>query len=179
MKRKQLILVRHGRAVEANEFDGLDFNRPLTERWEKEADQMAKYLRLIGVKLDHIISSPSIRTMETAKIFADRMKINDIEYNPELYNGTRSVTDDGVKIYFQAVRNIAEKHDVVMVVGHNDDISLLGHYLTGDGVPFMKKGSVLVLSMPDDPNPWTSASSGMLEVDYYITPRFLDLWHDV
>jgi phosphohistidine phosphatase SixA len=32
MKRKQLILVRHGRAVEADDFDGLDFNRPLTEK---------------------------------------------------------------------------------------------------------------------------------------------------
>jgi phosphohistidine phosphatase SixA len=100
---------------------------------------MAKYLRLIGVKLDHIISSPAIRAMETAKILADRMKIDDIEYNPELYNGNRTPADDGVKLYFQTVRNIAEKHDVVMVVGHNDDISLLGHYLTGDGVPFMKK----------------------------------------
>ena len=39
----------------------------------------------------------------------------------------------------------------------------------------MKKGSTLVLSMPDDINPWHTLSSGMLEVDYYITPRFLEL----
>ena len=50
---------------------------------------MAKYLRLIGVKLDHIIASPSIRTQETAKIFADKFKIEEIEYFPELYNENR------------------------------------------------------------------------------------------
>ncbi len=175
MKRKKIILLRHAQAIEQQDFSGNDFNRPLTEKWAKEAEQMAKYLRLIGVKLDHIIASPSIRTQETAKIFADKFKIEEIEYFPELYNENREKWTHGVDLYFNALVSTNEKHDVILVVWHNEDLTLLGQYLTGDGIPYMKKGSTLVLSMPDDINPWHTLSSGMLEVDYYITPRFLEL----
>lgn len=47
MKRKQIILVRHAKAVELIDFHGLDFHRPLTEKGEFSAKIIARYLRLI------------------------------------------------------------------------------------------------------------------------------------
>lgn len=32
MQTKQLVLIRHAQAVEATEFDGADFDRPLTDK---------------------------------------------------------------------------------------------------------------------------------------------------
>jgi phosphohistidine phosphatase len=67
-KRKQIILVRHGKTLDFSEFNGMDFDLPLSERGKNSLSIVAKYLRLIGVKPDKLISSPSRRTLQTAEI---------------------------------------------------------------------------------------------------------------
>lgn len=66
-KKKQIILVRHAKALELSEFSGMDFDRPLSERGESSLKFVARYLRLIGVKPDKIVASPAIRTKQTAE----------------------------------------------------------------------------------------------------------------
>ncbi len=46
-KKKQIILVRHAKALELSEFAGMDFDRPLSERGENSLRIIARYLRLI------------------------------------------------------------------------------------------------------------------------------------
>jgi phosphohistidine phosphatase SixA len=47
---------------------------------------MANYLSLIGLKPDRIITSPSVRTQETAQILADRFRTHTTEIFTDLYN---------------------------------------------------------------------------------------------
>jgi phosphohistidine phosphatase len=70
IKKKQIILVRHAKSLELSEFKGMDYDRPLTENGKNSLAIVAKYLRLIGVKPDKIVSSPSRRTSETAEAFS-------------------------------------------------------------------------------------------------------------
>lgn len=65
-KKKQIILVRHAKALELSEFKGMDFDRPLSDRGKSTLAIIARYIRLIGIKPDKILSSPSVRTKATA-----------------------------------------------------------------------------------------------------------------
>ena len=62
------VLLRHGIAVERDEWEGLEADRPLTERGAKRVAQVAGGLNRLGVQPTHVLSSPLIRAIETAKI---------------------------------------------------------------------------------------------------------------
>ncbi len=62
------LLMRHGIAVERDEWKGLEADRPLTERGAKRVVQVAAGLNRLGVQPTHVFSSPLIRAIETAKI---------------------------------------------------------------------------------------------------------------
>lgn len=85
-QKKQIILVRHAKALEREEWMGKDFDRPLHDRGIRSARIIANYLSLIGLKPDRIITSPSVRTQETAQILADRFRTRSTEALPDLYN---------------------------------------------------------------------------------------------
>ena len=62
------VLFRHGIAAEREEWEGSDADRPLTERGAKRVAQAAAGLNRLEVQPTHILSSPLIRAIETAKI---------------------------------------------------------------------------------------------------------------
>jgi phosphohistidine phosphatase len=62
------VLLRHGIAVERDEWEGPDADRPLTERGAKRVMQAAIGLSRLDVQPTHIVSSPLLRAIETAKI---------------------------------------------------------------------------------------------------------------
>src|SRR6185503_9767904 len=62
------VLFRHGIAAERDEWDGPDGDRPLTERGAKRVAQAAAGLSRLDVQPTHVLSSPLIRAIETAKI---------------------------------------------------------------------------------------------------------------
>ena len=72
------------------------------------------------------------------------------------------------------VRQTPDEADILMLVGHNDDITKFARLLSDDGVPSMKKGSLVVLSLPQNIS-WKEISSGELSILYYLTPQFLKL----
>mgnify|MGYP003482835149 CR=1 FL=1 len=62
------VLLRHGIAVERDEWEGAEADRPLTERGAKRVAQVAAGLKGFGVQPTHVLSSPLIRAIETAEI---------------------------------------------------------------------------------------------------------------
>ncbi len=173
-KKKQIILVRHAHTVDSNEFNGLDFDRPLSEKWREYSIIMTRYLRLIGVRPDLVIASPSIRTRETAEIMCEQYKIAHINFLDDLYIGHEEKTRDGNQIHMKRIKQTAIETDILMLVGHNDDITKFARHLCNDGVPSMKKWSLVVLSLPTEMN-WDSIVPGDLSIVYYLTPQFLKL----
>ena len=173
-KRKQIILIRHAKALEVSEFSGEDFGRPLSEKGEASLKIIAKYLRLIGVKPDRVVASPAVRTKRTAEIFALEYKKEKIEYIPELYNGNATSKRDGNAIHLSVVQKTKKDAKVVVIVGHNPDLTNFASYLSGDGVPSLKKGSVVVLSVPDECE-WKSIKQGESAFVYYLTPQFIKM----
>ena len=69
------VLLRHGIAVEQDEWEGSDADRPLTERGAKRVMQVAAGLTRLDVRPTHVFSSPLIRAIETAKIAHHSLRV--------------------------------------------------------------------------------------------------------
>ena len=69
------VLFRHGIAAERDEWEGPDEARPLTERGAKRVAQAAGGLSRLDVRPTHILSSPLVRAIETAKIAHRSLRI--------------------------------------------------------------------------------------------------------
>ncbi len=173
-KKKQIILVRHARAVEREEWTGADYDRPLTEEGEQSNQIVANYLRLIGVKPDQIVASPAARTRMTAESIAKKFHNHTLTFNKALYNEDIVWPRDAMKVHFDVVRKARHNSNILMIVGHNNDLSEFASYLANEPVPSMKKWSVIVLSLPEDTE-WKNVKPGTLKFIYYLTPHFLRL----
>ena len=62
-----------------------------------------------------------------------------VEYMNDLYNGGSVGKRDSDSIHLSLVQKTKKDATVLMIVGHNDDLTNFARYLTGDGVPSMKK----------------------------------------
>ena len=62
------LLIRHGIAVEPEDWEGSEENRPLTEKGRKRVLQAAVGLVALNCKPTHLLSSPLIRAYDTARL---------------------------------------------------------------------------------------------------------------
>ncbi len=126
----RLYIVRHGIA---EEFAESDFARELTARGRRRVALSAKVMRRLNLKPARIFSSPRLRARQTAEIISERLGIpvslaDEVNFGfdlSDIHKLTRNLRPD----------------DEAMFVGHNPDMSLLVHELTGVDVS-MKKGGL-------------------------------------
>lgn len=114
---KTLVLIRHAKSSWKGE--GLtDFERPLNERGQRDAPEMASRLKARGLKIDGFVSSPAIRAKKTAKLFMEILDGNDTELTliPELY-------DASLLSFKKVVENISDTLDTVALFAHNPAIT--------------------------------------------------------
>lgn len=122
--------VRHGLAEELQDSD---FNRELTEHGRGRVGTAARVMKRLNICPAKIFSSPRLRSLQTAQIIAEEL-------------GMEVVVTDAVNFGFdlpdiqQLTRGLGSDDDV-MFVGHNPDMSLVVHKLTGSNVA-MKKGGL-------------------------------------
>ena len=125
---------RHGQA-DWPHWKESDDKRPLNTRGVKETDQMAKFLRRLGLKPAIIISSPLPRAYQTASIVAEVVEAP-IEEDSKVSKGFAA----------DQLRSILEQHpvDEIIVVGHDPDFSNLLKILTGSQLKLAKSGVACV-----------------------------------
>ena len=121
---KTLFLIRHAKSS----WDDTalpDRDRPLGDRGKRDAPKMGKRLAERDVKPDLILSSPAMRALATAKVIAKTLdyKPKNIAVNDRLYAGQ---ADDLLDV----IRELGDKLERVMLVGHNPELSELAHHLS-------------------------------------------------
>jgi len=136
------ILVRHGIAVERDEWDGTDAGRPLTERGAKRVAQVAAGLKRLEVQPVHILSSPLVRAVETARILSAALALSDsVSEVPEL-------VPDAEPVRALSLFRKFPPDSCVLCVGHEPHLGLLaGLLLTGKPSPsfrFKKAGACMI-----------------------------------
>jgi len=97
----------------------------LNDRGERDAPKMGERLANRRVKPDLILSSPAVRALATARIFAKKLgyKIKGIVEDERLY---ASSPDDLLEV----IHELDDKHERVMLFGHNPEFSSLAHRLS-------------------------------------------------
>jgi len=116
----ELLLLRH---AEAEDLAATDQLRRLTEKGRRQAESVGEYLSGHGITVDRVLSSPALRTMETAEIVARRLKA-DVTPTPWALPGmSASAAIESLESFRHCKR--------VLLVGHQPDIGLLLAKLLG------------------------------------------------
>jgi phosphohistidine phosphatase len=125
---KTLILLRHAKSSWEHE-ELPDRERPLNERGMGDAPVMGKRMKKRGIEVQLIISSPSVRTMKTARPIADRIGYprKEIEVDHRLYHATPHEMLD-------IIRGLPDELKRIMLVGHNTGLTELVNSLITDEI---------------------------------------------
>jgi phosphohistidine phosphatase len=118
-------LLRHGEAAEGSP----DAERPLTGKGKRQARAAGRALKKIGVKIDACLTSPKVRSADTARLACKELGIEP-QQEPKLAGGP-----------FDAEALAAGLGDEILLVGHDPDFSMAVHEMTGAQVR-MKKGGL-------------------------------------
>jgi len=140
-----------------------DFDRPLNKRGEKAAPLVGKEIKNRGLTPDLIISSPALRARMTAEAVAENSGYNkDIIWNESFYFGYTSEI-------FQAIKDIDESVNTVILFGHNPTWSAVAETLSGDFFE-MKTADVVVLEYDGK---WKGLKEKSCKQKMYISPKNL------
>ncbi len=159
----KLYLIRHAIAEERAP-SGRDADRALTDEGRSKMRRAAEGLRMLGVRLDLLLTSPYRRAVETAEIVVAVLGSVDPQELPALASGAP------LERALAAVRK-ARGREAVGLVGHQPDLGFLAsQVLTGSPetcpLPF-KKGAVACFEI-DETRTGVRAS-----LDWFLTPRQL------
>ncbi len=131
----RLYLLRHGVAYDRENWrekdDGL---RPLTDEGIVGMKREARSIGQMKLKLNAIVTSPLVRSRDTARIVAKTLDMK-IDENPLLKPGfDLHALEDLLAQYADS--------NHIMIVGHEPDFSQVISQLIGGGTIVMKKGGL-------------------------------------
>jgi phosphohistidine phosphatase len=122
---KTLLLLRHAKSSwEQSELS--DHDRPLNKRGKSAAPLMGALLQDQDLIPDLILCSSAVRTHKTALLVAEACT-----YTGEIKQ-TRELYQADPQDYVDILRQVADKHTRVLVVGHNPGLEMLVEALTGE-----------------------------------------------
>jgi phosphohistidine phosphatase len=138
----ELYVLRHAIAAEPG-MHRRDAERPLTDEGRARLEKIVKAFAPLDVKVDRVLTSPYVRARQTATVAAHALDAPLVEV-PALASGA---DPEGI---VAAVREHADAHASVMIVGHEPDLGRLVTFLvSGDdqGGVRMKKAGLVKLSV--------------------------------
>ncbi|SRR6266498_745166 len=124
---KTLLLLRHAKSS-WKQPELADHDRPLNKRGKQTAPLMGALLQDEDLIPDIILSSSAARTHTTALLVAKACS-----YMGEIKK-TRNLYLAEPQDYIEVLRQVAEKHTHVLVVGHNPGLEALIEALTGEAM---------------------------------------------
>ncbi len=158
---KTLLIIRHAKSSWADPGQ-TDIERPLNDRGEKNAPEMAKRQKDQKLKIDLFVSSPAKRAHKTAKFFAEEFGAakDDILIVKELYEAAATT-------FYKVVANFKDKHNTIALFSHNPGITDFVNTLTNVQIDNMPTCAVFAVSIPG--NSWWAfkeAEKNFLFFDY-------------
>lgn len=157
-----LSLVRHAKSS-WDSPDLSDFERPLNERGRRDAPQMALRLREAGLQPDRLLSSPALRAISTARIFAEQLGIalDEIQLDSRIY-------DASLATLIEVLRGSSAGATHLMMFGHNPGFSDLVSLLSE---PFEELPTCAVVVLDLDLRRWSAVGPRCGRVRQYLYPK--------
>jgi phosphohistidine phosphatase len=147
---KTLYLVRHAKSSRADPSLA-DRDRPLDDRGTRDAPTMARRLARRRVNPDLLVSSPALRALTTAQLFAKELgcKRKDIVVDGRLYASSPEQL-------LAVVQELDDKLDRVMLFGHNPEFSELARRLSSE---FGEMPTCAVAELDFDTKSWADVGA--------------------
>lgn len=144
-----LFLIRHADA-ELNSFTGKDIDRNLSNFGKSQCVELRSKLKYFDWSEVHFFVSSSQRTVQTFELLFEE---NKVRYLPELYLASSSEMLGFI--------NNLKSNDSVCIVAHNEGISALASYLTGQRI-LMNTANFLELKFDFRSTEYISAETGFI-----------------
>ena len=161
----KLILVRHAEAVAKGENGSTrDFDRPLTDQGREQAQKLADALAAHGVRPAAVVTSPLVRTMQTAEPLLallagePHQPVSCSFLAPDYYRPKK------LSKFLTGLGG-----DVLCVVGHNPTLSEYAAWLLGayDAAVDLEKGAACLIAFEDE------VRKGSGKLGWMVTPAWL------
>ena len=156
----ELYLIRHGIAEDRGEAWPDDSKRPLTQGGASKLRKSARALERLGVVLDLIVTSPFVRSRQTAEII-----VGGLDPHPHIA-AAESLAPGGT---VAAVLSELEKHakrQRIALVGHEPGMGELAARLIGSRHPIpFKKGAICRIDVDGLP------AAGPGDLRWFLTPK--------
>jgi phosphohistidine phosphatase len=130
----ELYVLRHAHAGDPMAWTGPDEVRPLSDKGEKQAERLGRFLAGVRFAPDAILTSPKVRARQTAEVVAGHLGLG-VSVDDRLAGGFGVST-------LEAILGDAGDPSRPMVVGHDPDFSELVAELCGATEIPMRKGAL-------------------------------------
>jgi phosphohistidine phosphatase len=158
----ELYLIRHGVAAERGKDWPDDSNRPLTPEGVARLRQVARGLNAIDVSFDQIVTSPLVRTRQTADVFSEALKSKP----PIVTSDALAPAGTPAAVIQEITKHIRKAR--VALVGHEPNLGELAAQLIGARSPLaFKKGGICRIDFDILP------PKGAGTLCWFITPKML------
>jgi len=162
MAMMELYLIRHGVAAERGKEWPDDSKRPLTADGVARLRKAARGLNALGVGFDQIVTSPLVRTRQTADVFAEELE----DHPPVATSDALAPAGSAASVIQEITRHVRKAR--VALVGHEPNLGELAAQLIGSRTPLeFKKGGICRIDFDMLP----PKGSGMLR--WFLVPKML------
>ncbi|MFN8310311.1 MAG: hypothetical protein U0T73_10155 [Chitinophagales bacterium] len=163
---KTLVLLRHIKSGKLTPVP--DFERTIVEERRPDMNKVTAALRNTKFSPERILSSPSVRTRQTAEAFCTEYGLNSeqVTYIDNLYEASLEDIVEALKTLPDSVNN-------VVIVGHNPSITEAANRLSNarvDNVP-----TCGVVGIHFDGNSWKEALSQRGQLIFFFAPKLLSI----
>jgi phosphohistidine phosphatase len=160
---KTLYLLRHAKSSWDNP-DLSDFERPLLDKGLKKSKLMIDYLLENEITVDLIVSSPAVRALATAEIFAKALNypIENIRKDRSIYFG------DADKLYEQFF-DVPRHVNAMMLVGHNPTLTNFANEFLEKKIDYIPTSGIVSISF--DTDYWEKAGIAKRKTNFVVYPR--------
>jgi len=158
------LLLRHGIAVERDEWEGSDVDRPLTKHGAKRVAQAAAGLNRLEARPTHVLSSPLKRAIETAMIAHRSLRVRSAVQIID------ALLPDAPSSQLLSILHDLPPESYVLCIGHEPQLGMTASVLLSGrattSFPLKKAGACLI-ELPVLPKP----GRGVLR--WWLTPSQL------
>ncbi len=160
---RTLYLTRHAKSS-WDDPDTDDFNRPLNARGERDAPFMAKVFSERGEPVDRLVSSPAVRAITTARIYAKAMGVDTdrIMQDKGLYLAPTAMLLRTINLW-------ADDTQRVMIFGHNPGFSELVDQLSDGDIGELPTCATVRMDFTVDS--WGDVNMGLGTLVWFDYPK--------
>ncbi len=160
---KTLILIRHAKS-DWSESGQKDFDRELNQRGHMDAPRMGGKLKELGIVPDLIVSSPAARARLTVEYICEQINypLQSIDFEDDIYEAS-------VRTLLKVVNELNDKHNTVIIVGHNPGFTYLAENLTHAEIGNIPTCGIVELTF--DLDSWALISQNTATLKNFIYPK--------